>query len=201
MTTELQQTRYDQMVRRAGGIIGPGSKVGEVIPEMFPMFDLEDPPAELQVLGGTRMGFGGSTLAAVAAQAGRFQLFNPAGSGHIITVTMWSVQTTSGTHTVRYGVVNQAIATVGTQRFADTRGRFTALPVGQINAVTSVALAPATGQYRALGATPNLAHFNKGIFVLGPGTGLEIGTASVNTVVFGTFHWRERPALESELNL
>jgi len=200
VTTELQQTRYDQLVRRAGGIIGPGSKVGEVIPELFPTLDLEDPPAELQILGGTRICFGGSTQSSTASQAGRYQIFNPAGSGHLITVTQF-IFSLAASAVVRYGLVNQAIATVGTQRFSDGRKDFTALPVGQVNQVTSVALAPATGQYRSAANDPTGLHDPKGIFVLPPGIGLEVGSNGLNVTNNCTFHWRERPALESELNL
>jgi len=200
VTTELQQNRYDQLVRRSSGIIGPESKVGEVIPELFPMINVEEPPNELQILGGTRVCFGGGTNAAVAAVAGRFQVFNPANSGHIITVTDF-IFSSSASSVVRYGIVNVAIATVSTQRFADTRGVFTALPVGSFNQVNSAALAPATGQYRSLSNTPSGLSDQKGIFVLAPGTGLEVGFALVNVITHCTFHWRERPALESELNL
>lgn len=174
--------------------------MGGVIPELFPMIDVEDPPAELQILGGTRLAFGGSNLGSDVTFAGRFQIFNPAGSGAIITVTkfVYAHGLTSG---IRWGVVNQAIATVGTERFADTRGNFTALPVGQINQLLSVALAPATGQTLSIGNTPFTLEDRKGLFVLAPGTGLEVGCAIINNVVRCTFFWRERTALESELNL
>jgi len=200
VTTELQQNRYDQLVRRSSGIIGPESKVGEVIPELFPTIDLEDPPAELQILGGTRICFGGSTLVAVGGMAGRYQLFNPANSGHVITLTEF-VFSASASIVVRYGVVNIVIATAGTQRFADTRPDFTGLPVGQVNQLSSVAQAPATGQFRILASTPGRMSDRKGLFVLGPGTGLEVGSNSNSVITNCTFHWRERPALSSELNL
>jgi len=197
---DLQQTRWDKLLRRTANIVGEGAIVTNTLQEVFPIFDLEDPPAELQILGGTRLAFGGSTLGAVALQAGRFQIFNPAGSGHIITVTRFNFSALS-TATVRYGIVNVPIATVGTQRFVDTRGVFTALPVGQVNQVTSVALAPATGQFRLLANTQGILDEPKGIFVLAPGTGLEVGLGTVNIVVQCVFHWRERTALESELDL
>ncbi len=197
---DLQQTRWDKLLRRTANIVGEGAIVTNTLQEVFPVFDLEDPPAELQILGGTRLAFGGSTNAAVAAQAGRFQIFNPANSGHIVTVTSFYF-TGQANGTVRYGIVNVALATVGTQRFADTRGVFTALPVGQINQVTSVALAPATGQFRVLSNAPGFFQDRKGIFVLAPGTGLEVGFNTVNIVTHCVFHWRERPALASELDL
>lgn len=196
----VQQTRWDKMLRRTANVVGEGAIVTETLQEVFPVFDLEDPPNELQRLGGTAIAFGGSTLAGVAAQAGRYQLFNPANSGHLITMVAVYF-TVNGTSVVRWGIVNQAIASVGTQRFRDTRGVFTALPVGSINAVSSVALAPATGQVRTLTAVPWRMEEPKGLFVLAPGTGFEIGASALNTITHCTFDWRERQALESELDL
>jgi len=197
---DLQQTRWDKLLRRTANIVGEGAIVTNTLQEVFPVFDLEDPPAELLLLGGTRLAFGGGTLGSTVGESGRFQVFNPTGSGHIITVTLVNF-TSRNSGTVRYGVVNQAIATVGTQRFADTRGVFTALPVGQFNQATSVALAPATGQWRTIANTPYVFENSKGLFVLGPGTGFEIGLAENNFTVHCVIHWRERTALESELDL
>ncbi len=47
MGQELQQNRYDQLIRRVGGIIGPGSKVVEALGELFPVIDVENVPGEL----------------------------------------------------------------------------------------------------------------------------------------------------------
>jgi len=196
----IQQTRWDKLLRRVASIVGEGAIVTETLQEVFPVFDLEDPPAELLILGGTRICFGAGVLGAVSGQASRFQLFNPDDSGYILICTK-VLFSPSSNGIVRYGVVNQAIASVGTQRFADTRGRFTALPLGSINQTSSVALAPATGQYRQLGGTTLVLNEPKGLFVLGPGTGIEFGSANLNTVNSCTFHWRERPALSSELDL
>lgn len=186
---DLQQTRWDKLLRRTANIVGTGAIVTETLQEVFPVFDLEDAPAELQILGGTRLCFGGGTVTPPVGEAGRFQIFNPAGSGHIITVTSFNFSTIT-TSTMRYGITNQAIAAVATQRFADTRGVFTGLPVGSFNQVSSVALAPATGQSRILGSTPYILKDRKGLFVLAPGTGLEVGSNGTNIIVFCTFHWR-----------
>jgi len=200
VTTEIQQTRYDQVVRRVGGIIGPGSKVGGVIPELFPMIDVEEPPTELLILGGTHAAFAGGTNAAVAGQAGRFSVFNPAGSGALITVTSFAFSSSSAL-TLRYGIVNIALPAVSTQLFVDTRRGITPRPLGQFGQTNSIALAPATGQLRIFSNVPHGLQSDKGIFVLGPGTGLEVGGSGFNAVTHCTFHWRERAALESELNL
>jgi len=56
--TELQQNRYDQLLRRVGDLKGPGSKVNDVLQELFPTIDVENVPGELLFLMGTHIGLG-----------------------------------------------------------------------------------------------------------------------------------------------
>ena len=201
MTSELQQTRYDRLVRRVGGIIGPGSKVSEALAELFPVIDVERVPGELLRLGGTFLAFGGISVAAGAGVAARAQLFNPVGSGNIIAVSHVDVATQT-TDILRYGVNNIAIATgVGTQLHRDLRTPITTLPVGEIRTQTSVALAPATGQIRILANVMWRLEDVNSVVILPPGSGLQIGASANNTTIFATFFWREREALDSELNI
>jgi len=201
MGTELQQHRYDALMRRVGDLKGPGAKVGEVLEEVFPIVDLESPPAELYALGGTALGFGGTAVTAVAAEFSRAQVFNPLGSGKIITVTsaLFSVPTTDG---IRWGLVNAALLTgVGTEVQRDPRLGFTSAPVGEIRRNTTAAAAPATGQTVLLADTPFTLTDLNGLAVLPEGFGLEASPRTVNIALFATFFWRERVAEPSELNL
>lgn len=201
MTDEIQTTRYDQLIRRVAGIIGPGSKVAEVITELFPMIDVENVPGELLRLSGTFIAFGGASITGAAGQSGRVQLFNPLQSGNIVTVSHVDIAVDT-TQTVRYGVGTIALTTgVATQVHRDTRTPVTQRPVGEIRRQSSVALAPATGQIPLLANTPWRLEDPNSIAVLLPGSGFEVG-ASVNvTQVFVTFFWRERAAQESELSV
>jgi len=201
VTTELQQNRYDQLVRRVGGIIGPGSKVAEALSELFPVLDLENMPSELLVLGGTRIVFGGGTVTGVAGQAPKMGLFNPANSGNIVILTA-VVYSTLSTGTVRWGLNTNELATqIGTEVFADSRLGFTARPVGRIGTESAVALANATGQSRVVGNARFDLQFPNDLCVLAPGFGFEIGSNVNASIILTAFYWRERAAIPSELNL
>ena len=201
MTTEIQQNRYDQLLRRVCGMIGTGSKVAEGLSELFPTIDVERVPAELLILMGTRTCMGGGTITGAAGQAGKAQLFNPVDSGMLITLT--DIHISCGVNTtVRWGVANQILGGhIQTQRFTDTRKSFTQLPVGQVHQLSAVALAPATNQTRVLAVTDLWIQTKGAIAILSPGHGLTVGVDENATTIFFGFNWRERPAEPSELEL
>lgn len=201
MTSDLQQNRYDQVIRRVGGIIGPGSKVSEALSELFPVIDVERVPGELLLLGGTQLCMGATQATGAAGENARIQLFNPAGSGKLITVSSVIV-TTPSTQRIRFATNNTAEATgIGTEIFRDRRLIATSRPVGQIRTGSLVAQVDAHGLIRILGNTPFYLNDENSIAVLPPNSGLEFGTTVFTTDVEVTFWWRERVALDSELNL
>lgn len=200
MTNEIQQTRYDRLLRRVAGIIGPGSKVSEVLTELFPTIDVENVPSELLLLMGTRGAFGGGTITSPGGQSPKMGLFNPAESNTIITLTDVVFATASGTHTIRWGLnVNELATQIQTQVFTDTRNPLTNLPVGRVSTESEAALANATGQTRLLANTPFSLGGKNDLTNLRPGIGFEIGIAAVATTIHVTFYWRERPMETSEL--
>ncbi len=148
---------------------------------------------------GTGIAFGGASVTGAAGESGQIQLFNPAGSGNLITVSHVDVGTTS-TDTIRYGVVAAALTTgVGTETFRDLRRPIGDLPVGQIRTDSLVALAPATGTVRMVGQTMWRLEDPNSIAVLLPGTGLSVGGTLNAIETRATFFWRERVAEQSEL--
>jgi len=198
--TEIQQGRYDALLRRVGDLKGPGSKVNDVLEELFPMFDVENLPEELYVLARIDLCMGGATLAGVASQSGRGQIFNPVGSGKIMTVTQAGFSAVA-TATVRWGRRDTPLTThFQTQIFRDTRHRAGNLPTGQVRGQTSVALANANGQTKTIANTDFALKDPNGLAVLTEGTGFEIGTDAGFQAVFFYFYWRERVAEPSELN-
>jgi len=198
--TLIQQNRYDQLLRRVGDLKGPGSMVSDSLSELFPMFDVENLPAELFVLAGTSLGIGAHSLGPVALESGRIQLFNPAGSGKIATVNRIGVRSSTGQR-IRYARVSAALLTgIGTEVFRDTRLALTSRPTCQIRADTTVALTDANGMVQINADVEEYIDSSNDIFVLAPGTGAEVGTNTLNTSLTVTFYWRERVAEPSELS-
>ena len=201
MTSELQQNRYDQLIRRVGGIIGPGSKVSEALTELFPVIDVERVPAELLLLSGTKLCNGGDFLTGVAAQRSRIQLFNPAGSGHIATITLATISPSS-TSGVVAGLVDIELANlVATSRFRDGRLGVADSPVCEVRKDNDAVIAPDVFQMNVLANSSIFLQDDNGIAVLTPGTGYQISTTTILLSLLVGFYWRERPAEPSELEL
>jgi len=199
--SEIQQNRYDQLIRRVTGSVGPGSRVNETISELFPMIDVERVPAELLLLAGTQICMGGGMTAATAGEAGKAQLFNPADSGALVTLTDIRVAA-SGVTNVLWGRRDASFeAPTATEIFTDLRNVVAATPVAEVHDFSSAALASGVNQTRILPSTTLHISNKNEICVLPPGTGFEIGLEGTNINFFFGFNWRERVAEQSELNL
>lgn len=199
MTTELQQGRYDAIMRRVGDLKGPGSKVAEVLAELFPVIDLERVPGELLILGGTDICSGQTSLIGAVGQRSNIQLFNPTDSSKIITVTQF-IANTDATQDISWGTAPIALTTlINSQLFRDTRRPFNSLPSGQIRS-QSIAAGPVTFAVASLiGNTAFRFSDENEVAVLSPGFGLTIAAAVNNSQLLVTFYWRERVVEPSEL--
>jgi hypothetical protein len=196
---ELQQNRYDQIIRRVGGIIGPGSKVSEALTELFPVLDVERVPGELLLLGGTHLSLGAAAGTGAVGETFRIQVFNPVDSGKLITVTSCIVSSTSSQQ-IRYATTIIALTTgIGTEVFRDRRLDANARPSGQIRTDSTVALTDAHGTFRLTDGLPVTLEDPNSLAVLPPGSGFEVGNTTTNTALLATFNWRERVAEQSEL--
>jgi len=196
----LQQSRYDRLMRRVGDLKGPGSKVNDVLEELFPTLDVENVPGELLWLMGTRLCHGGGTVAGVALQHSRAQLFNPPGSAKLMTITSVHFAHES-TGIVRWGAAPTPLGVeAGTEVFRDTRELPPTAPTGQIQIISTVSLGTGTNQSRLLADTDFLLEDQNGIAVLSPATGWEISTAVPESDINFGILWRERIAEPSELN-
>jgi len=200
---ELQQNRYDKLIRRVGGIIGPGSMVAEAITELFPMIDVERVPGELLALMGTRTAFASGDTQAVAGVKPQLQLFNPANSETIMTVTTVII-TTAITQRVTWNINNVAFTNLLTRGLLrDTRFHVPAgnLGIAQIREQTVAVPVPASGHMLPLANTPTILQDENGIAVLSPGFGFDVGGSTDASRILTTFYWRERPLESSEVNL
>lgn len=201
--TEIQQNRWDQLLRRVGGLLGPGAKVKDALTELFPMFDVENMPGELLRLGGVRLCLGGGQLAGVVAQSATAVLENPPDSGILATLERVDVGTATASP-VRWGVQNgfRATATaLGTEDFRDVREFAPDQPVLNVRQVVELALANGTCQSHLRTNDHLILDPPNGVCVLPPGTSFEIGLAAQDVQLFYSFSWRERVAEQSELNL
>lgn len=201
MTTELQQNRYDQLMRRVGDLKGGGSKVSEVLTELFPVIDVERVPGELLILGGTDICAGQRTFTGAAGERANIQLFNPTDSSKILTVTSLLISTGT-TDEMVWGTQNIAIGTaINSQLFRDTRRAFNTRPSGQIREL-SVAAGPVVFANATLQADTAFRFVDENdVAVLSPGLGLTVAASLNATRITVTFYWRERVAEPSETNL
>ena len=198
MGYEVQQTRWDRLIRRVSGSIGPGSRVSETLTELFPVLDVEDLPPELLFLAGTKLGFGGTTVSGVAAESAKVQLFNPADSGNIITITSALVRT-DATQTIRFTNESSPRTAVNTERHRDTRAGILPATVGEVRSSSEALLIPAIGVFVTLANVTFVLKDRNGLSVLAPGTGFVIGGQSLNVGLTVTYFWHERVAEASEL--
>ena len=199
MTNEVQQTRWDRLIRRVSGSIGPGSRVSETISELFPVLDVERVPGELLLLGGTRLMIGGVDSPAVVAEFSQMQLFNPVDSGTLITVTSVQIYTGTGAN-VFYGLVGLPITTLpANPRTRDSRLGVLNTGVGEVRIDSNAAIQPTLARIRLETNVMLTLQDPNGLAVLGPNSGLQFTHTTANANLRGTFFWRERPAEQSEL--
>ena len=199
MTYEVQQTRWDRLIRRVSGSIGPGSRVSETISELFPVLDVESVPGELLLLSGTSICHGAASATGAAGELPNVILSNPDGSGHLITITKLSVGGSSGA--VRFALA-QGIpgAAVNTQRFRE--GRLISavtLPVGVVRTLSNASQLAQQVEFPTLGNTTVFVEDENGLAVLAPNTSLSVAHTTTTATITVTFWWRERVAQESEL--
>jgi len=200
---ELQQNRYDKLIRRVGGIIGPGSMVAEAITELFPMIDVENVPGELLALMGTRIALGRGDRSAGAGTRPQIQLFNPDDSATILVVTSM-IASTDTTQTVSWALSDNAMANLTARgSLRDTRLRTPAAnaSVGVIRNQQSAVPVGGANEYLVLANTPFNVSDPNSICVLSPGFGLDVEGTTDATRLIVSFSWRERTLETSEENL
>lgn len=200
MTFEVQQTRWDRILRRVSGSIGPGSRVSETLSELFPVIDVENVPAELLALGGIHLASGTTLEAGVASNFQRAQLLNPGDSGSLITVLQLSIFSTTA-QGLGIGITQNVFSNLNAASTAFLDGRLfgTATPVGQVR--DDIGLVADVNFFEIKVASDKSYDYKppKAVAVLSPGTALSVTTTAANTVLLVSFLWIERPAESSEL--
>jgi len=198
--TEIQQNRWDQLIRRAANIVSPGSMVSDSLNELFPVLDVENLVLELQLLSGTRIGFGAQNHASSAGDVNHAQLFNPAGSGQIITCTRVDFRA-AALMEIRYAMAVLPLADFTANiNFRDGRSIPLGLPIGQVRGAQQVGGIPIVGSFLVESNVTRTMESDRGLFVLSPGTGITFATTVTGTASIFSFMWRERLAQPAELN-
>lgn len=197
--TELQQNRYDKLLRRVGGLIGAKSMVNDALGELFPQIDVETLNAELGLLSSWRLGFSSIVFAASAGDLNHAQLFNPADSGTIVVLERVDMLDALA-QPIRFGLATAGLTNfTANQALRDSREGILVQPVAQVRDVQQVAGIAQFGTITMQAAVTFTLEEKLGLFVLGPGTGLTFATTFVNTDSVFSFFWRERVAEASEL--
>jgi len=197
----LQQARYDQLVRRVGALYGGGAKVVEVLPDLFPVLEVEDTTPELLALSGWRLAWQQIQQTGVAAQVSALQLSNPLGSNVIAAVTqIIFTQLTQPTDNIQMQVTDTLFTSAAIRGlFRDGRfggNRATALELrSDANIPTGAGL-----RIPVVLDVPVTIRDDNGLVVLTPGTAFQVGTTGNNVTFSVNFFWRERLAQESEIN-
>lgn len=199
--SEIQQGRYDAILRRVADLKGPGSKVNDALSELFPVIDVERVPGELLLLGGTRLCVASNTTAGTVGATNRHQIFNPAGSGVLGTVTQILFSSEEGAQAFRIATtVNVLPISVAVQAFRDRRHTTGDRPT--IAAFRDQTVALTDGHYiiQVLSNTTFALKDPNDLAILPPGSGFEIGTSENDRQLRTTFMWRERTLEPSEAN-
>lgn len=201
MTYEVQQNRWDQLVRRVSGSIGPGSRASETISEVFPVLELEHTTPEILALSGWRTAWQSIQQNGVAGQVSAVQLSNPADSGVIAAVTqIIFIVLTQPVDDVQMELTDTLFTSAAIRglfrdaRFGGDRGTTLELR-SDPNIPTGAGL-----RFRAFLDVQNIIRDDNGLVVLTPGTAFQIGTTGNNINFHVNYLWRERPAQESELS-
>ena len=196
--SEIQQNRYDALLRRVCDLKGPGSKVNDALGELFPVLEVEDLTTELLALGGWRLAWQSTERPAVAAKNSASQLRNPAGSGALVVVTELQINTTSD-QKFQVEVSTTLFGTPVAGLFRDARF---GIPRGTAALVSSADDVAVGGGLRLQTITnrERTIRDDNGLVVLTPGTALNIGTVSDTVLMTVNYFWRERIAEPSELS-
>lgn len=192
--TELQQNRYDRLLRRVGGLIGAKSMVNDVLGELFPTIDVENLPGELLALMATQLGWCSSDLAPDPINRNHHQLFNPANSNVLIVVTTVSFNTrASNVAQFRFSNFIGALLTLaGNERRRDTRFGTLASMVAQQRTAQDLVNGGLDQQFQSLADGSTTITDANGLAVLFPGTGLTVTCQTINLGSTVGFMWRER---------
>lgn len=196
--TELQQNRYDQLLRRIGDLKGPGSKVNDVLQELFPVLEVENTTPELLALGGWRTAWQSTERPADVAAVSTSQIRNPVGSGVIAAITsLWVSMNAAGP--VQAQITTALIGTPVSGLYRDSRFGVPRSTVLQVSSADGPTIGGGLRMDLETDVQLKVSDDN-GVVILTPGTELSISSVNFNRQMTVNYFWRERVAETSELS-
>jgi len=196
--TEIQQNRWDRLVRRVAGIVGGGSQVNDTLNELFPTIDVENVPGELLALANMRLGWVSGRLAPAAADRNLHQLWNPANSGTLVVVTQVATFGLSTTDFRFSNFIGELATLAGNERPRDTRRGVLSEMTAQHRTDQSTVSGGLDFRVRALANKTEFVRDSNGVAILFPNTGLTVVCQTLNVDSTVGFMWRERAFEPSE---
>jgi len=184
------------------GLVGEGALVTGVLPDVFPVIDVENLATDGWALAGWRPAMGGPVITAAAGERPHIQILNPAGSG-VITVVEQIMFSTNTTGVVQFNIHDAVLATADTSgRWRDRRFPTLNFPVTQVREESIVGTPIVSAQScRLLANTTVVWDMPRGFAVLVPGTGIAFSHSAAATQLALNFFWRERTLEPAEENL
>lgn len=197
MTTPLQITRYDRVVRRLMNLVGEGALVTGVLEDVFPVLQLEDLQPDAWKWAGWNITAGTAFQGAVVGEQARISLDNPPDSGKVGVITKILVNSSTASNAV--GSVAEVALRAGTNQGRNRDTRFSPFPIAQVPVLTifreTDALAPteaALFAFRLVANTTVQLDVPDGIAVIGPGTQFRMHSTVANATLDVSYFWRER---------
>ena len=198
--TEIQQNRYDQLVRRVANVVGGGSQVNDTLNELFPTIDVENVPIELFALMGTTVATAGSLLVISAGDINKHQLFNPPDSGALLVLTTAILNCSVATRFELQLTAAALADDVGNVVGRDTRKAAATDIVGQNRSEQSPAGTAPIVQIRVEQNVSFTLQDPDGLFVIFPGFGVTAAPVTAAQQSLVQFFWRERAFEPAENN-
>lgn len=197
--TELQQNRYDQLLRRVGSLKGPGSMVNDALTELFPMIDMENVPTELLLLGGSRICVGRGFSNNLAANFSQVMLRMSGGASSIATI-LEVVAFSDVAQAIALGPTQNTYTLNGVEAFSDGRV-FGEGTVARVLFDRLLAVGSNFMHHQVNGVDATVFSPSRGFATITPGNAFSVSNTVVNTDLEVSFLWIERVAEPSELNL
>jgi len=183
-------------------LVGEGALVTGVLPDVFPVIDVESLETDGWAVAGWRPAMGGGLLTAAAGQRPHVQIHNPTGSGVITVVEDVFISTNSNSR-IDFNIHDAVLTTLQVSgRWRDRRFPTLNFPVTQVRSQSIIGSPIVSVMSQFIVGNQSIQWLPpKGVIVLVEGTGLAFSNVNAATQLSVNFFWRERSADTAELNI